>query len=271
MSTKECRKNCDVYQDWLKAGEMITALQDRITELEKERDKSRQAWVLLQALTECPADMLLEDWFRQKVIKCGNLEKVIDDADNNEVLDYFKQAAVDKEQIADLEAQLAEIMTPTAKLLILRARVSELTAQLKDERWVSVEDRLPKQLDDRVLIFVDGVVSEGFYMPETDEWFYVLTLGILHSSGRVDAVTHWKPITLPAPAHITDVSKMDSEPGKGDAADKEVGIEMSDKEHDEFWAASAKRCKCPKCGEMRTETEANDNECSRCESEKNNE
>ena len=50
----------------------------RITELEAEQSKSRQAWVLLQALTEAPSDMPLEDWFRQKVVKLANAESQIE-------------------------------------------------------------------------------------------------------------------------------------------------------------------------------------------------
>jgi hypothetical protein len=101
----------------------------------------------------------------------------------------------------DCEESWAKGTSPMAAALHFvwkrEPKVTKLTAQLAEQEWVSVEERLPKQLDDRVLIFVEGVVSEGFYMPETDEWFYVLTLGILHSSGRVDTVTHWKPISLP--------------------------------------------------------------------------
>jgi hypothetical protein len=77
-------------------------------------------------------------------------------------------------------------------------RVAELEAELARHEWVSVEDKLPKQDDDRVLIFTKGVVSEGFYMPETDDWTFILTLGAMHSSGTVK-VTHWKPIILPEP------------------------------------------------------------------------
>jgi hypothetical protein len=91
--------------------------------------------------------------------------------------------------ICDLEDESVEVLN----------RIAELQAQLKEQEWVKVEDELPNQNDDRVLIFVEGVTSEGFYMPETDEWFYVLSLGIIHSSGRVDNITHWKPIHLPEP------------------------------------------------------------------------
>ena len=36
MSDKECRKDCDVYKDWLKAGERITGLED---DLQSERER----------------------------------------------------------------------------------------------------------------------------------------------------------------------------------------------------------------------------------------
>lgn len=36
MSTKECRKECDVYADWLKAGEKITSLDAELEAMTKK-------------------------------------------------------------------------------------------------------------------------------------------------------------------------------------------------------------------------------------------
>jgi predicted RNase H-like nuclease (RuvC/YqgF family) len=59
----------------------------------------------------------------------GSLVEIIEEYERVEKEDMKFEDRVDL-----LEAQLAEIMTPTAKLLILRARVIELEAQLKAEQ-----------------------------------------------------------------------------------------------------------------------------------------
>jgi hypothetical protein len=111
------------------------------------------------------------------------------------------------EQNIKLTARVRELQADIAQAEVYltdeRYKVRELEAELHKHQWVSVEDRLPEgESGCRVYVLNDGMAIVGGYIPENDEWFYVQETGHFHSSGRIEKVTHWKPITLP-----TDIEK----------------------------------------------------------------
>ena len=61
---------------------------------------------------------------------------------------------------------------------------------MKEEDWISVEDRLPDSTDEDVLVYDD---REGVQIADYDS----LVGWINYERGYLDHVTHWMPLVLP--------------------------------------------------------------------------
>lgn len=140
-STTECRKGCDVYKDWCK-------LEARNAELE--------------ATVARLSSRSIEDMH----FRIAELEKVIQDAGDNEVLTYYKRC------------------------LDATATIKELEAELAKHEWISVEEAV--EITTYQCCYKDG---EGFVLGSkspSGNWLsaygYIMT--------KPDLI---KPITLPEP------------------------------------------------------------------------
>lgn len=61
--------------------------------------------------------------------------------------------------------------------------------------WISVSERLPDNLDSEVtvdcLVFMDGIIYQGFYMHDCESWFDT------DGDDLCGHPTHWQPLPEP--------------------------------------------------------------------------
>ena len=122
MSNEQCRRTCDVYADWLKAGETITELEAKFAQL-------HESWEAM------------EDYSNRQKDHISRLEAEL--AENEGLLENYADTEV------ELKAELAKQSLVSEFYLegieLSQAEIAELKSQLARHEWVDIKDRPPDE------------------------------------------------------------------------------------------------------------------------------